>query len=454
MPHVRSASARIMRRALAAQNGYCVHSPVRLPLEGLVPPTCLPPPGLERATADLVLDYLLLRDPPVVRCSLEEEEAAITTVSDNLSCRMLQAKYPCAPSANAGVLAADSVFDVGLQTRYNHLEVEQAAVTTPSENFSCSLMREEVGQGFGGDQFSQMMVVCPRVSSVDIGVQASSSTDVADSHCEVGCQTESVVGMEGGASGVLLGKVTVAAEEELEAPSSAESSPNVQSDSDSRALSGASRGCLNRPVTLNEVSNPVRGHRKSSGKGQRYHSSAKPAKSSKGANIRGTVLGKVTEEAEEELEAVSDVTLAVASNPGCKDEEEDNVHIEAVAQMEQEEVAQEDFRVYLEKALNLRIRKYRFVRATATDDVVSTVHVPDFLSEFRDCDEDERGCWIWDAFQTFRDHGSIETVLHDLQQVMDSAAQPSALVKEAKHLYDNFMELCELQTSGELDGLI
>jgi hypothetical protein len=154
----------------------------------------------------------------------------------------------------------------------------------------------------------------------------------------------------------------------------------------------------------------------------------------------GTVLGKVTEEAEEELEAVSVVTLAG--------------HIEAVAQMEQEEVAQEDFRLYLEKALNLRIRKYRFVRTTATDDVVSTVHVPDFLSEFRACDEDERDCWIWDAFQTFRDHDSIEAVLHDLQQVMDSAAQPSALVKEAKHLYDNFMELCELQSSGELDGIL
>ncbi|CAK0793217.1 unnamed protein product [Prorocentrum cordatum] len=160
-------------------------------------------------------------------------------------------------------------------------------------------MREEVGQGFGGDQFSQMMVVCPRVSSVDIGVQASSSTDVADFHCEVGCQTESVVGMEGGASGVLLGKVTLAAEEELEAPSSEESSPNVQSDSDSRALSGASQGCLNRPVTLNEVSNPVRGHRKGRGKGQRYHRSAKPAKSSKGANIRGqeyAAFGFATEE--------------------------------------------------------------------------------------------------------------------------------------------------------------
>jgi len=160
---------------------------------------------------------------------------------------------------------------------------------------------------------------------------------------------------------------------------------------------------------------------------------------------------------------------AVASNPGCKDEEEENVHSEAVAKMEQEEVAEEDFvhavslaysdsnestRVYLEKALNLRIRKYRFVRTTATDDVVSTVHVPDFLSEFRACDEDERDCWIWDAFQTFRDHDSIEAVLHDLQQVMGSAAQPSALVKEAKHLYDNFVELCELQSSGVLDEII
>ncbi|CAK0823544.1 unnamed protein product [Prorocentrum cordatum] len=34
---------------------------------------------------------------------------------------------------------------------------------------------------------------------------------------------------------------------------------------------------------------------------------------------------------------------AVASNPGCKDEEEENVHSEAVAKMEQEEVAEEDF---------------------------------------------------------------------------------------------------------------
>ncbi|CAK0790336.1 unnamed protein product [Prorocentrum cordatum] len=194
MPHVRSASARIMRRALAVQNGYCVHLPIRLPLDGLVPPTCLPPPGLERATVDLVLDYLLLRDPPVVKRSLEEEEeeADIMTVSDNFSCRMQ---------------ASESLVDVDI-----------------------------------GVQASE--------SLVDVGVQ---TVDVADFHCEVGCQTDSVVGMEGGASGVLLGKVTVAAEEDLGAPSSAESSPNVQSDSDSRALSGASQGCLNRPVTLDEV---------------------------------------------------------------------------------------------------------------------------------------------------------------------------------------------------------
>ncbi|CAK0837966.1 unnamed protein product, partial [Prorocentrum cordatum] len=198
MPHVRSASARIMRRALAVQNGYCVHLPIRLPLDGLVPPTCLPPPGLERATADLVLDYLLLRDPPVVKRSLEEEEEAdIKTVSENLSCRMQ---------------ASESLVDVDI-----------------------------------GVQASE--------SLVDVGVQ---TVDVADFHCEVGCQTDSVVGMEGGASGVLLGKVTVAAEEEPEAPSSAESSPNVQSDSGSRALSGASQGCLNRPVTLNEVSKESR----------------------------------------------------------------------------------------------------------------------------------------------------------------------------------------------------
>ncbi|CAK0799666.1 unnamed protein product [Prorocentrum cordatum] len=210
MPHVRSASARIMRRALAVQNGYCVHLPIRLPLGGLVPPTYLPPPGLERATADLVLDYLLLRDPPVVKPSLEEEEADIATVSENLSCRMQ---------------ASESLVDVGI-----------------------------------GVQASESLV------DVDIGVQASESlvdvgvgtVDVADFHCEVGCQTDSVVGMEGGASGVLLGKVTVAAEGELEAPSSAESSPNVRSDSDSRALSGASQGCLNRPVTLNEVSKESR----------------------------------------------------------------------------------------------------------------------------------------------------------------------------------------------------
>ncbi|CAK0844878.1 unnamed protein product [Prorocentrum cordatum] len=198
MPHVRSASARIMRRALAVQNGYCVHLPIRLPLDGLVPPTCLPPPGLGRATADLVLDYLLLRDPPVVKRSLEEEEEAdIKTVSENLSCRM-QASESLV-DVDIGVQASESLFDVGVQT-----------------------------------------------------------VDVADFHCEVGCQTDSVVGMEGGASGVLLGEVTMAAEEELEAPSSAESSPNVQYDSDSRALSGASQGCLNRPVTLNEVSKESR----------------------------------------------------------------------------------------------------------------------------------------------------------------------------------------------------
>ncbi|CAK0806388.1 unnamed protein product [Prorocentrum cordatum] len=209
MPHVRSASARIMRRALAVQNGYCVHLPIRLPLDGLVPPTCLPPPGLERATADLVLDYLFLRDPPVVKRSLEEE-ADITTVSENLSCRMQ---------------ASESLVDVGIGVQASE-----------------SLVDVDIG-------------VQASESLVDVGVQ---TVDVADFHCEVGCQTDSVVGMEGGASGVLLGKVTVAAEEELEAPSSAESSPNVQSDSDSRALSGASQGCLNRPVTLNEVSKESR----------------------------------------------------------------------------------------------------------------------------------------------------------------------------------------------------
>ncbi len=36
-------------------------------------------------------------------------------------------------------------------------------------------------------------------------------------------------------------------QEELEAPSRAEFSPNVQADPDSHALSGASQGCLNRP---------------------------------------------------------------------------------------------------------------------------------------------------------------------------------------------------------------
>ncbi|CAK0803288.1 unnamed protein product [Prorocentrum cordatum] len=135
MPHVLSASARIMRRALAVQNGYCVHLPIRLPLDGLVPPTCLPPPGLDRATADVVLDYLLLRDPPVVKRSLEEEEeeADIKTVSDNISCRMQ---------------ASESLVDVDI-----------------------------------GVQASE--------SLVDVGVQ---TVDVADFHCEVGCQTDSVKG--------------------------------------------------------------------------------------------------------------------------------------------------------------------------------------------------------------------------------------------------------------------
>jgi len=319
MPHVRSASARIMRRALAVQNGYCVHLPVRLPLEGLVPPTCLPPPGLERATADLVLDYLLLRDPPVVKCSLEEEEEAdITTVSENLSCRM-QASESLV-DVGIGVQASESLVDVGVQTvdaRLAEEEVE-ATVATISETLSC---RSLVDSGVQTDD--ACLTVLPKEEAAVTTHSEISCADVVDFHCEVGCQTESVVGMEGGASGVLLGKVTVAAEEELEAPSSAESSPNVQSDSDSRALSGASQGCLNRPVTLNGISNPgsdafvrvrmdvsktvrqseeefqavppdskrsdgkgdVRGHRKGRGKGQRYHSSAKPAKSSKGANI-------------------------------------------------------------------------------------------------------------------------------------------------------------------------
>ncbi|CAK0890332.1 unnamed protein product [Prorocentrum cordatum] len=73
---------------------------------------------------------------------------------------------------------------------------------------------------------------------------------------------------------------------------------------------------------------------------------------------------------------------AVASNPGCKDEEEDNVHSEAVAKMEQEEVAEEDFvhvgegekeechRVHVDRGdASLRMKRYCFKR---TETIEST----------------------------------------------------------------------------------
>ncbi|CAK0799668.1 unnamed protein product [Prorocentrum cordatum] len=214
MPHVRSASARIMRRALAVQNGYCVHLPIRLPLGGLVPPTYLPPPGLERATADLVLDYLLLRDPPVVKPSLEEEEADIATVSENLSCRM-QASESLV-DVGIGVQASESLVDVGVQTVDTRLAEEEveATVATISETLSC---RSLVDSGVQTDD--ACLTVLPKEEAAVATHSEMSCADVVDFHCEVGCQTEIVVGMEGGASGVLLGKVTVEAEEELEAPS-------------------------------------------------------------------------------------------------------------------------------------------------------------------------------------------------------------------------------------------
>ncbi|CAK0876674.1 unnamed protein product [Prorocentrum cordatum] len=90
------------------------------------------------------------------------------------------------------------------------------------------------------DTSTQTDSVCtyPPLSEASISL-----TDAVDLHCEVGCQTESVFGMEGGASGTVLGKVTEEAREELEALSRAEfpSTPNVQAYSD---------------FTLNEVSNP------------------------------------------------------------------------------------------------------------------------------------------------------------------------------------------------------
>ncbi|CAK0903001.1 unnamed protein product [Prorocentrum cordatum] len=219
-----------------------------------------------------------------------------------------------------GVQASVSLVDVGVQTvdaRLAEEEVE-ATVATISETLSC---RSLVDSGVQTDD--ACLTVLPKEEAAVTTHSENSCADVVDFHCEVGCQTEMVVGMEGGASGVLLRKVTVEAEEELEASSRAEFSPNVQADPDSHALSGASQGCLNRPVTLNGISNPgsdafvrvrmdvsrtvrqseeefqavppdskrsdgkgdVRGHRKGRGKGQRYHSSAKPAKSSKGANI-------------------------------------------------------------------------------------------------------------------------------------------------------------------------
>ncbi|CAK0886216.1 unnamed protein product [Prorocentrum cordatum] len=73
---------------------------------------------------------------------------------------------------------------------------------------------------------------------------------------------------------------------------------------------------------------------------------------------------------------------AVASNPGCKDEEEENVHSEAVAKMEQEEVAEEDFvhvgegekeechRVRVDRGdASLRMKRYCFKR---TETIEST----------------------------------------------------------------------------------
>ncbi|CAK0799663.1 unnamed protein product [Prorocentrum cordatum] len=154
-----------------------------------------------------------------------------------------------------GVQASESLVDVGVQTVDTRLAEEEveATVATISETLSC---RSLVDSGVQTDD--ACLTVLPKEEAAVATHSEMSCADVVDFHCEVGCQTEIVVGMEGGASGVLLGKVTVEAEEELEAPSRAEFSPNVQADPDSHALSGASQGCLNRPVTLNEVSKESR----------------------------------------------------------------------------------------------------------------------------------------------------------------------------------------------------
>ena len=86
------------------------------------------------------------------------------------------------------------------------------------------------------------------------------------------------------------------------------------------------------------------------------------------------------------------------------------------------------------------------------------MRVLDLLHEFRACDEDDRDCWIWDAFQTFWDDDAHElqeaalgALLHDLQRVMDSTAQSSALAADAKYLHDNLSELLQLEISGAFD---
>eukprot|EP00959_Pyramimonas_sp_CCMP1952_P063754 1331894-Pyramimonas_sp.AAC.1 len=77
-----------MRRALAIKNGYCVQRPIRLPLEGLAPPTCLPPPGLERTTAEVVLDYLVPRDSPVAKTSVRRWTCRVHVDRGDASLRM------------------------------------------------------------------------------------------------------------------------------------------------------------------------------------------------------------------------------------------------------------------------------------------------------------------------------------------------------------------------------
>ncbi|CAK0863662.1 unnamed protein product [Prorocentrum cordatum] len=235
MVHVRSWQARIARRARAVEQK--VVAPTRYPisLQSLVP--------MSHAT-DVLLEYFatpveplpILAEvpgdtlqPAYVSMVLSRTGGEVGTSTDSSIVSPTVSSMDLSPTGAEVDAVTDSPTALAFSTP--HLPLKERKHVD---------MRTQTDLHSHVDTSTQTDSVCtyPPLSEASISL-----TDAVDLHCEVGCQTESVFGMEGGASGTVLGKVTEEAREELEALSRAEfsSTPNVQADSD---------------VTLNEVSNP------------------------------------------------------------------------------------------------------------------------------------------------------------------------------------------------------